>query len=181
MEPKLPCAVDEPVAHGPVLGHAHERRVDGRVAVRVVALHRLADDAGALAGRGGRAEAEVVHGDEDAPLRRLEPVAHVGQGPADDDAHRVGEVAVLQLVGDVERFKAVGGGDPVQGLVRRRRWRSLFVRQFRHPREKSRGRRPGVVAQCFAVFFSLYFTKSARLSPPRRSPFFGTEKRRGNV
>ena len=99
--------VDEAMAHGPVLGHADERRVDRLVAVRVVALHRLADDAGALAGRGGRAEAEVVHRHEDAALRRLEAVAHVGQGPADDDAHRVGEVAVLQLVRDVERFVVV--------------------------------------------------------------------------
>ena len=103
IEPKLPCAVDEPVAHVPVLGHADQRVVDGLVAVRVVPLHRLADDAGALAGRGGRPEAEVVHGDEDAPLRRLQPVADVGQGPADDDAHGVGEVAVAQLVDDVER------------------------------------------------------------------------------
>jgi topoisomerase-4 subunit A len=34
--------------------------------VRVVPLHRLADDAGALARRGGRPEAEVVHRHEDA-------------------------------------------------------------------------------------------------------------------
>ncbi len=40
---------------------------------------------------------------EDAPLRRLEAVAHVRQGPADDDAHGVVEVAVLELVLDVER------------------------------------------------------------------------------
>ncbi len=54
--------LDQPMAHVPVLGHAHQRRIDGRVAVRMVALHRLADDAGALAGGRGRAEAEVVHG-----------------------------------------------------------------------------------------------------------------------
>ena len=84
----------------------HQRRVDRRIAVRVVALHRLADDAGALAGGRGRPQVEVVHRHQDAPLRRLEPIAHVGQGPADDDAHRVGEVAVFQLVGDVERVVA---------------------------------------------------------------------------
>ena len=33
----------------------------------------------------GRAEAEVVHRHEDAALRRLQPVADVRQGPADDD------------------------------------------------------------------------------------------------
>ena len=99
--------VDQAMAHGPVLGHVDQRRVDGRVAVRVVALHRLADDAGALAGGGGGAEAQVVHRHQDAPLRRLEAVAHVGQGPADDDAHGVGQVAVLELVLDVQRLVAV--------------------------------------------------------------------------
>ena len=53
------------------------------------------------------AEAEVVHRHEDAPLRRLEAVAHVRQRPADDDAHRVVEVAILELVFDVERLVAV--------------------------------------------------------------------------
>ena len=120
MEPKLPCAVDQPMAHVPVLGHAHQGRIDGRVAVRVVALHRLADDAGALAGRRGRAEAEVVHRHQDAPLRRLEAVAHVGQGPADDDAHGVGEVAVLQLVGDVERIVPVAVAVRVGRKIARR-------------------------------------------------------------
>ena len=104
--------VDERVAHVPALGHADERRVDRRVAVRVVALHRLADDARALARRGRRPEAEVVHGDEDAALRRLEAVAHVGQGAADDDRHGVVEVAVLHLVGDAQTWRpavALGG------------------------------------------------------------------------
>ena len=40
------------------------------------------------------------HGDQDPPLRGLEPVADVGQGPADDDAHRVGQVAVLEFFVD---------------------------------------------------------------------------------
>ena len=112
---EVALAVDQAMAHGPVLGQADQRRVDGGVAVRMVALHRLADDAGALAGGRGRPEAQVVHRHQDAPLRRLEAVAHVGQGPADDDAHGVGEVAVLQLVLDVQRRIA----------ARRCHWRSL--------------------------------------------------------
>ena len=99
---EVALAVDEPVAQDPVLGHADERVVDRRVAVRVVPLHRLADDAGALAGRGGRPEAEVVHGDEDAPLGRLEPVADIWQGPADDDRLGVREVTVSKFVYDIE-------------------------------------------------------------------------------
>src|SRR5262249_18767034 len=60
------------------------------------------DDAGALARRRARPEAEVVHGDENPPLRRLEPVADVRQRPADDDRLGVGEVALAQFVYDVE-------------------------------------------------------------------------------
>src|SRR5207248_5192248 len=82
----------------------NQRIVNGQVAMWVVPLHRLADDAGALAGGGVWSQPEVVHGHEDAPLRRFEPIAHVGQGPTDDDAHGVGEIAVLELVGDIERF-----------------------------------------------------------------------------
>ena len=48
-------------------------------------------------------EPEVVHGQQDAPLRRFEAVAHVRQGPADDDAHGVAEVAILEFILDIER------------------------------------------------------------------------------
>ena len=109
---EVPLPVDEPVAQVPVLGHPHQRVVDRRVAVRVVPLHRLADDAGALAGGGGRPEAEVVHRDEDAPLRRLQPVAHVRQRPADDDRLGVGEVAVAEFVDDVEIVDRAPPGGP---------------------------------------------------------------------
>ena len=92
--------VDERIAGGPILGQADQGRIDGHVAVRVVAFHRLADDAGTLRRGGPGREAQVGHGDEDPPLRRLEPVADVGQGPADDHAHRVGQVAVLEFFVD---------------------------------------------------------------------------------
>ena len=95
---------DQPAAHVPVLGHADQGRIDGHVAVRMVPLHGLADDAGAFAGRAGRSQAQVVHGHQDAPLRGLQAIAHIRQGPADDDAHRVGEITILQLIGDIERF-----------------------------------------------------------------------------
>src|SRR6185369_4449938 len=60
----------------------------------------------------GRPEVEVIHGDEDAALRRLEAIADVGQRAADDDRHGVGHVAFAQLLGNAERFVviAVGGG-----------------------------------------------------------------------
>ena len=45
---EVALAVDQRVAHGEVLGHAHHRVVDRAVAVRVVVLEHLADDAGGL-------------------------------------------------------------------------------------------------------------------------------------
>src|SRR5687767_272298 len=90
------------MAHAPFLAHADEGRVDGAVAVGMVALHRFADDARALRGRRRRTKTEVVHGHEDAALRWFQTVAHVGQGPADDDAHGVAEVAILELIFDFQ-------------------------------------------------------------------------------
>src|SRR5262245_14155434 len=58
---EVALTMNQPVPHGPILGHAHEGGVDGAVAVRVIALHRLADDTGALARCRSRAEAQLVH------------------------------------------------------------------------------------------------------------------------
>src|SRR3712207_8815244 len=54
------------------LRHAGEGGIDGVVAVRVVPLHRLADDPRALRRGASGGEAEVEHRREDAPLRRSE-------------------------------------------------------------------------------------------------------------
>ena len=118
MRAEVALPVDQRVAHVPVLGHADERRVDDRFAVRVVVAAGVAGDLGALDGACGRgAEVQVVHRDQDAPLRRLEPVADVGQRPVHDRAHRVGEVAVLQLLLDLQVFDPVGGGGVVSAMV----------------------------------------------------------------
>jgi hypothetical protein len=65
-------------------------------------------------------QVEVVHRDQDAPLRGFQPVAHVRQGPAHDHAHRVREVRVLHLLFDEEVL------DPVASFRR-----FLFLRQGR--------------------------------------------------
>ncbi len=92
--------VDQHVPHVPILGHADERGVDDAFAVRMVVTARVAGDLRALhAARAGR-EIQVVHRHQNPPLRGLEAVAHVGQRPAHDHAHRVREVALLELVFD---------------------------------------------------------------------------------
>ena len=97
---EVALAVDERVAQREVLRQADERVVERLVAVRVVLAHHLADDRRALAVRRAGREAHLVHRVQDPPMDRLEPVAHVRQRPADDDAHRVVEVRAAELVLD---------------------------------------------------------------------------------
>ena len=98
--PEVPLAVHEHVPQRKVLRHAHERRIDRLVAVRVVVTRAIAHDLGALAELRARAQAQIVHRHEDSPLTGLEPVAHVGQCARDDHAHRIRHVRVFHLVFD---------------------------------------------------------------------------------
>ena len=108
---EVALAVDERVAHGELLRHADERVVDRRVAVRVVVAHHVADDAGALRVRPGRAHPALGHREQDAPVDRLEPVADVGQRPAHDDGHRVVEVGRAHLVLEGARLDVPSADD----------------------------------------------------------------------
>ena len=117
---EIALALDERVAHDEILRHAREGLVDRRVAVRVIIAVRVADDLRALSGLRARPEVEVVHRDQDAPLRGLQPVAHVRQRPAHDHAHRVREVRILHLLFDQEIL------DPVASFRR-----LFFLRQGR--------------------------------------------------
>ena len=48
--------------------------------MRVISPHDLANDLGTFAGRRLGIQAHLIHGIEDAPVNRLEPVAHIRQG-----------------------------------------------------------------------------------------------------
>src|SRR5207244_1476476 len=62
-----------------------------------------ADDArGLLVGAAGGV-ALLVHPVEDAAVHRLEAVADVRKGAADDDRHRIVEIRLAHLVFDVDR------------------------------------------------------------------------------
>ncbi len=104
---EVALAVDQRHPHRPGLGHPDQRVVDRAVAVRVVVAHDLADDPRALEEPAVGTEAAVEHGVQDPRVHRLEPVAHVGQRAADDDRHRVVDVAALHLVLDVDRLGPV--------------------------------------------------------------------------
>ena len=102
---EIALPVDERHAHGEFLRHADERVVDRLVAVRMVLADDVADDARRLAVRLVPVVAGLVHRVEDAPMDRLQPVAHVGQRAAHDHAHGVIEIAPPHLVGDRDRLE----------------------------------------------------------------------------
>ena len=95
---EIALAVDQRVALGEVLRQAHQRVVDRDVAVRVELADHVADHARALLEAAGGIEPELQHGVEDAPLHRLQPVAHVGQRARRDGRERVGQVALAERV-----------------------------------------------------------------------------------
>ncbi len=91
------------IAHVPPLRQADEGVVDRGVAVGMIFLEDLTDDARALLERAIGLQAHLVHRVEYAPVDRLEAVTHVGQRAADDNAHRIVQVGAGHLVNDAYR------------------------------------------------------------------------------
>ena len=99
---EVALSVDQRIAQAPGLRQAHHRVVHGAVAVRVILLQTLADDAGALHVLAIVQHAHVVHGVQNAAMHRLQAVANVGQRAADDDRHRIVEIRTPHLVFNVD-------------------------------------------------------------------------------
>src|SRR5699024_1865299 len=76
--------VDERVAHGPGLGHAHEGVVDRGVTVGVVVTHGLCHWLRGLDVSAFRPVAVVEHGVENAPVYRLHAIPNLREGTAHD-------------------------------------------------------------------------------------------------
>jgi hypothetical protein len=101
--------VHQAVAHGEVLGHADDGVVDGLITVRVILADAVSDDAGALLVRAVPVVLQLVHREQRPAVHRFEAVAHVGQGPADDDGHGVVQIGHAHLVFDVDRDEGFSG------------------------------------------------------------------------
>ena len=79
---EIALPVDQRQAHGEILRHAHQRVVDGLVAVRVIFADDVADHARRFTVRLVPLVALLVHRIEDAPMHGLEPIARVRQARA---------------------------------------------------------------------------------------------------
>ena len=77
---EIALSIHEPFAHRPRLRHVHERRINHRFAVRMVIAAGVAADLGALAVLAVGKQRKIMHGQQNAALRRLEAVARIRQG-----------------------------------------------------------------------------------------------------
>jgi len=100
---EVALAIHQHVAQREGLGHPHDGVVDGGVAVGVVLTDDVTHHTGGFLVRLVPVVAQLAHGVEHAPVHRLEAVAHIRQGPANDDAHRVVEIRLPQFVFDIDR------------------------------------------------------------------------------
>ena len=107
---EVAVAVHHRQTHGERLRHAHNRVVDGRVAVRVELAHDLAHDVGGLLVLDAWAEVEAVHAVEASPVDWFEAVAHVWQRAPDNHAHRIVDVVARKLFLDAHVFQRAGYG-----------------------------------------------------------------------
>ena len=114
---EVAVAVDERIAHGKVLRETDQRVVNGAVAVRMVVTEHVADGGGALLEGLVGGEPALVHSIEDTPMHGLEPVPHVRQRPAHDDAHGVAHVAIFHLAHDLARDDFLIGEHYVLWLI----------------------------------------------------------------
>ncbi len=103
---EVALTVDQWVAEREGLDESRDRVVDRARVVRVVLPHDVAGDPGALHVRAVRLVPRVVHRPENPTVHGLEPVADVRQRAADDDAHRVVEIARAHLLLELARLDA---------------------------------------------------------------------------
>ena len=113
-------AVHQRIAQRERLRHAHQRFVERRVAMRVVAAHHVADHLGALAVLGVGGEALLPHRIQDAALHRLQAVADVRQRAGSDDRERVIQVARLRRFVERDVRGRAGSAAAAGGRKRRR-------------------------------------------------------------
>ena len=74
---EIALPVDQPHAHGKALRHPHHRVVNRAVAMRMVFAHHFANIGGGFAIGPIRRVAGVMHGIQDAPMHRLQPVPRI--------------------------------------------------------------------------------------------------------
>ena len=104
---EVAMSVDQRVAVGKVLRHAHHGVIYRRIAVRMVFTDDLSDDTRGFLMRYGSGDPQGVHGMQDTPVDRLHAVTDIGKRTLDDDRHRVVQERCPHLPGNVYLFQLV--------------------------------------------------------------------------
>ena len=99
---EVALAVHKGIAHGEVLGESYDRVIHRRIPVGMVFSDHVPHNAGRFFVGPVKGVPHLVHGKEDPAMNGLEPVADVGQGPSNNDAHGIFEIGLLHLVFDID-------------------------------------------------------------------------------
>ena len=99
--PEIALTVQKRQRHREILRHAHQGFVDRAVAMGVVLAHHIAHGPRRFAVGLVMGIAGLMHGKEDAPMHRFQPVAQIGDRAGDDDAHRVVDERGLHLLAEM--------------------------------------------------------------------------------
>ncbi len=102
---KVALPVNHRITQAERLRQTHQSVVDRRVPVRVIHTHRLTHDLRALRVLLVMLQPHLVHRVKNAPMHRLETIAHIRQRAADNHRHRVVEVRTSHLVFNVDRHQ----------------------------------------------------------------------------
>src|SRR5699024_9272931 len=100
---EIALTIHQRVAHGKVLRHTYDRVVHRRIAMWVIFTDDIANHTCRFFVWLVVVVTQLAHGVQHAPMHRLEPVAHVRQRAADDDAHGIVEIRLTHLLFEVDR------------------------------------------------------------------------------
>ena len=114
---KIPLPINQGQTHGKGLRHTHQRIINRSIAMRMVFTHHIANHARRFAIGLVSCVAGFLHGKQDAPMDRLQPIAHIGQCPRHDHAHRVIEVGTAHFLLNGDRGRILRGLAGVLGVA----------------------------------------------------------------
>ena len=95
---EVAVAVHQRIAQGEILGQTHQGIVHRSIAMGMVPAQHIAHGGGRFPVGLVRRQVVLVHGVKNAPVHRFQTVPHIGQGPADDDAHGVIDVGLAHFL-----------------------------------------------------------------------------------
>src|SRR5699024_2559910 len=84
---EVPLTVDKWIAVAEILRHADHRIIDGRVTMRMIFTHDIADDTRGFLIRFISGHAVVMHTVKYSPVHGLHAVPDIRKRPRDDDTH----------------------------------------------------------------------------------------------